>query len=329
MARERLHKILAAAGIASRRRAEELIAEGHVTVDGQKVTSMGVLVDPETQDVRYDGQRIHVERPAYYALNKPKGYLCTSRDDFGRKTVLALVDDRETRRIYPVGRLEEEAEGLLLLTNDGEFANHVTHARYGVDRTYEVRVRGYITSEEIQEARDGVWLSTGKTPPIQVYLIRRSKQFSLVKVVARGGGDRDLRRVFAKLGHNVDRLVRTKIGTLTISGLRTGESRRLAVREVRELMEIVPEPAPRRSSRPAGRRQEGPAIPRGRAGLGGGARRDGGRDERSAGGRGDRAAGAGRTAGRSERPAAAKRRAPAAERGGAARRGGSTRRGDR
>lgn len=237
MARERLHKVLARAGISSRRRAEELIAEGRVTVNGMLVESMGVTVDPEKEDVRFDGERVMPERPAYFAVYKPKGVLSTADDDRGRPTVISLVEDRLGRRIYPVGRLEEDAEGLIIVTNDGDFAHRLTHAKFGVDRTYEIRVRGFIESEAIEKARNGVWLSTGKTAPIGVFLIKRSKEFSILKVVAKIGGDRDLRRLFAKLGHNVDRLVRTKIGTLTLSGLKRGGVRLLSPAEIKMLIE--------------------------------------------------------------------------------------------
>lgn len=279
MARERLHKVLARAGISSRRRAEELIAEGRVTVNGMLVESMGVTVDPEKEDVRFDGERVIPERPAYFAVYKPKGVLSTADDDRGRPTVISLVEDRLGRRIYPVGRLEEDAEGLIIVTNDGDFAHRLTHAKFGVDRTYEIRVRGFIESETIEKARNGVWLSTGKTAPIGVFLIKRSKEFSILKVVAKIGGDRDLRRLFAKLGHNVDRLVRTKIGTMTLSGLKRGGVRLLSPAEVKMLIERSEpgrkaEPArPTRRTRPDRRVEDAPSgAPRGGRPRGGATR---------------------------------------------------------
>ena len=294
MTRERLHKVLAQAGIASRRAAEELIAQGRITVDGITIREMGVSVDPATQEIRFDGERIQPEKHVYFAVHKPAGYLSTSSDDRNRKTVMDLVVDRQERRLYPVGRLDLEGEGLILLTNDGEFANRVSHARYGVERTYELRIRGFITPDAVDKARSGVWLSDGRTPPVAVYIIKRSPSFSTVKVVARSGADRNLRRLFAKLGHNVDRLVRTKIGTITISGLRRGAARRLDPAEVKLLIDASAEPKAKKKAGASPVRRPAKASPRsGERGRGGEDRRAESGDRRPAPSR-PRGAGSGR-----------------------------------
>ena len=232
MARERLHKVLAAAGIASRRRCEELIAEGHVTVDGVEVRSMGFLVDPEQQDIRFDEEKISLERAAYYAVNKPDGYICTNSDPQGRRTVVSLIRDQRGRRLYTVGRLDEASDGLILVTNDGDFAHRLTHPRFGIDKTYQLKLRGYLEQEALEKVRKGVWLSTGRTQSMFVKLMKRSKQFSYVRVVIHEGKNRQLRRIFAKVGHPVFRLTRIQIGGIGLKGMQRAEVRTLKPAEV-------------------------------------------------------------------------------------------------
>ena len=238
MPRERLHKVLAAAGIASRRRCEELIAEGHVTVDGVEVRSMGVTVDPAVQDVRFDGERIQAETPVYYLVHKPTGYVCSNSDPHGKRTVVSMVRDRRQRRLFTVGRLDEESEGLIIVTNDGAFANQIAHPRYGVDKTYVLKLRGYLEQDSLDKARKGVWLSSGKTRPMYVRIDKRSKQYTQVTVTIKEGQNRQLRRVFAKLGHAVQRLTRVKIGPVTSKGIKKGGVRNLTPEEVKKLLEV-------------------------------------------------------------------------------------------
>ncbi|MCB9833939.1 MAG: rRNA pseudouridine synthase [Planctomycetes bacterium] len=232
MAKQRLHKFLASSGIGSRRRCEELIAEGRVSVDGVEVHEMGIVVDPDTQEIRFDDELVRPERPVHFVVNKPVGYLCTSADDWGRRTVISLVKDRHRRRLFTVGRLDEDSEGIIFVTNDGEFANRVAHPRYGLEKTYELKLHGYLEDEQLDRVRQGVWLSTGKSQPMFVRLLKRSQQFSLVRVRIHEGKNRQLRRVFAKIGHAVARLQRVRIGPIELKGLKKGEARRLGKTEV-------------------------------------------------------------------------------------------------
>ncbi len=271
MPRERLHKVLARAGVASRRHAEELIANGHVSVDGVEVRSMGIMVDPEVQDVRFDGEKIRLEPPAYYLVNKPKGYLCTSDDPHGRRTVLSLVRDKKGRRLFTVGRLDEESEGLIIVTNDGAFANRVAHPRYGVTKTYRLKLHGYLDEDDLKKARAGVWLSSGRTPSIFVRIERRSQQFTEVTVKIREGQNRVLRRVFARLGHAVARLQRVRIGPVMIKGLKRGAVRVLKPDEVKALLEASDPSKPSELPPPPRRRRMQPSRPSApSAGRGGG-----------------------------------------------------------
>ncbi len=285
MPRERLHKVLARAGVASRRHAEELIANGHVSVDGVEIRSMGVMVDPETQDIRFDGEKIRLEPPAYYLVNKPKGYLCTSDDPQGRRTVLSLVRDKKARRLYTVGRLDEESEGLIIVTNDGAFANRVAHPRYGVTKTYRLKLHGYLDEEDLKKARAGVWLSSGRTPSIYVRLERRSQQFSEVTVKIREGQNRVLRRVFARLGHAVVRLQRVRIGPIMAKGLKRGAVRVLKPDEVKALLEASDPSKPSDLPPPPRRRRGAPARSRASSSEGG-AGRGGRKPSRGTGARG-------------------------------------------
>ncbi len=235
MSRQRLHKLLASAGIASRRRCEELILEGHVTIDGVEVRQLGVLVDPEVQEVRFDEELVVVEKPVTYAVYKPAGYLCTNHDEFGRRTVVSLINDHKGRRLYTVGRLDEDSEGLILVTNDGELSNRITHPRFGLEKVYDLKLRGLLPQDALDRVRKGVWLSTGKTQPMFVKVLKRSKQFTAVRVVIHEGKNRQLRRIFAKVGHAVLRLKRIRIGPIDIRGIRRGTARKLSAGDLKAI----------------------------------------------------------------------------------------------
>src|SRR6516165_10550121 len=157
---ERINKLLAHAGVASRRQCETLIRAGRVTVDGRVIRELGTKVDPANQRIAVDGQPVRAERPVYWLVNKPRGYLCTNRDPARRPLAIDLVP-KVSQRVYTVGRLDEDSEGLLLLTNDGDLANRLTHPRFGVDKTYLVQVAGRPTREDLQKLLKGVWLSEG------------------------------------------------------------------------------------------------------------------------------------------------------------------------
>jgi pseudouridine synthase len=230
--RDRLQKVLAHAGIASRRRCEELILAGHVTVNGATVRKLGTKVDPEVDDIRVD--TVPVKPPARsvsFLVMKPKGVVSTTKDDRGRRTVLDLLP-RTDRRLYPAGRLDEDSDGLLILTDDGTLANLVTHPRYEIPKTYELRIRGRLEGADVRRVESGVWLSGGKTRPSRIRIRKRGRDVSRVEVTLTEGRNRELRRIFARIGHPVLSLRRIRIGNLTSRGLRIGQARKLAHSEV-------------------------------------------------------------------------------------------------
>lgn len=237
---ERLHKVLANAGIASRRRCEELILGGQVTVDGKVVTELGTKVDPEKSRIVFAGQLVRPTRGITYVLHKPRRVMTTTHDDRGRKTVMDLLPPTRDR-LYPVGRLDWDSEGLLLLTNDGDLANLLTHPRYGVPRTYHARIRGELTPEVLEKLQRGVWLSEGKTGPVRVFVKKRMRDAAIIEVTIREGMNREIRRVFAKFGLKVRRLKRTRVGPLGLGGLPLGQARLLAPKEVEDLKKAARE----------------------------------------------------------------------------------------
>lgn len=240
---ERLHKVLANSGIASRRRCEELIAGGQVTVDGKVVTSMGYKVDLSKNKVAFAGQGIRPPKLITVVLHKPRRTMTTTSDDRDRRTVMKYVENiRE--RIYPVGRLDWESEGLLVMTNDGELANLLTHPRYAVPRTYHARIKGEVTGEVIEKLRKGIWLSEGKTGPVRVYVKKKDRVMSIVEVTITEGMNREVRRVFAKFGLKVRRLKRIKLGSITLGPLAPGHYRVLTPKEIESIKAPVAARAP-------------------------------------------------------------------------------------
>lgn len=234
----RLNRYLASAGVCSRRAADELIQTGHVTVNGTAVTELGVRVTPGADTVRVDGVKVEPERKVYVLFNKPKGVLCTTAGDEPRKRVIDYLP-HVRGRIYTVGRLDAESEGLILLTNDGEFALRMMHPRYGMPKTYAVTVKGTIDQAALGKARGGVWLAEGRTGGMEIRIDSRERERTRLRVTLREGRNRELRRVFARLGHDVVALKRIRIGELTLHGLQPGESRFLAQHEVRGLLELA------------------------------------------------------------------------------------------
>ena len=232
----RLQKLLSAAGVASRRAAEQLIADGRVTVNGRTVREPGTRADPAGDEVRVDGRRIaRTVRRRYVLLHKPRGYVTTRRDPHRRKTVLDLIPEvREY--VYPVGRLDYDSEGLLLLTNDGALAAVLTHPRHGVARVYEATVRGVPSGERLRRLAAGVDVDGRPTAPAEVRMLRggapgRSGE-ALVRIVIREGRNRQVRRMFDAIGHPVRRLRRTRLGPIGLRGLRPGAARDLTPAEV-------------------------------------------------------------------------------------------------
>lgn len=234
----RLNHFLAKAGVCSRRNADELIATGRVELNGEVVTELGVRVDPLADDVRFDGTRLQPEKAVYVLLNKPKGVVCTNAAHEQKKRVVDLLPTIRGR-VFTVGRLDMDSEGLLLVTNDGAFAQEMTHPSYGIGKLYSVIVRGRIEDGHLDKARGGVWLSEGPTGGMQLKVDRMTKDRTYLKVTLREGKNREIRRVFAKLGYPVASLKRVRIGNLTLHGLGDGDWRFLQLDEVARLRELA------------------------------------------------------------------------------------------
>ena len=236
----RLQKILSHAGVASRRAAEKLIVDGRVSVNGRTVRELGTKADAEHDDIRVDGRRIKShERPRYILLNKPRGVVTTRNDEKRRKTVLDLLDGvREY--VYPVGRLDYDTEGLLLLTNDGDLAAQLTHPRHGVERTYEAHVAGMPDERALEKLRRGVPLDGRRTRPADVLLLNKDRDANAVLLVTiREGRNRQVRRMCEAVGHPVGRLKRTKFGPIGDRRLPVGGWRDLTADEIRKLKSIA------------------------------------------------------------------------------------------
>jgi pseudouridine synthase len=235
----RLQKVLAAAGVGSRRRCEELIGEGRVEVDGEIVRRYGARVDPERQIIKVDGKRIPASQDlVYLALNKPAGVLTTMSDDRGRKTISDLLGD-QAERLYHVGRLDYETEGLMLLTNDGELAHRLMHPRYGVPKTYLADVPGPIPRDLGRRLLTGIELEDGVASADKFRVVERAGTRALVEITLHEGRKHIVRRLLAAAGHPVTRLVRTRVGPVALRDLRPGASRPLTVAEVGDLYAAV------------------------------------------------------------------------------------------
>jgi pseudouridine synthase len=235
--KERLQKVLAHAGVASRRKSEELMRQGRVSVNGQVVTELGTKVDPAHDEIRVDGQRIEfAAHPTYVMLNKPQGVLSVMKDPRGRNSIGDLV--QASVRLYPVGRLDVNSEGLILLTDDGELANLLTHPRYEHEKEYRVLVNGHPTQDTLDAWRRGIVLDGQPTAPAQVQALRSGKDWTLLSVIMHEGQKRQIRRVAAMLGHPVRELKRVRLGPLHLGTLETGNWRYLTARETQDLESI-------------------------------------------------------------------------------------------
>ncbi|MHC4740166.1 MAG: pseudouridine synthase, partial [Planctomycetota bacterium] len=233
MSAVRLQKVLAAAGVDSRRKCEELILEGAVRVNRKVVDTLPAFVEPESDIITVNGKRIKAERKVYFLLNKPKGVICTNKDPEGRKRAIDMVPSRE--RIFCVGRLDIDTTGLIILTNDSELANRLTHPRYEIAKTYVAKVKGQISGETVEKIKKGVWLSEGRTGRAKVKILKRSVKESLLEVTIRQGLNRQVRRMLARVGVRVKSLKRTRIGKITERGLGVGKFRMLSKKEVENL----------------------------------------------------------------------------------------------
>jgi 23S rRNA pseudouridine2605 synthase len=235
--KQRIQKIIAGAGLASRRKAEKWIEEGRVRVNGRAVT-LGDSADPDGDRIEVDGKPIQVATEKYYILlHKPVGYVTTLSDPQGRPVVVDLVKEISAR-LYPVGRLDLTTSGLLLLTNDGVLAQHLAHPRYGVEKTYLARVRGTVTPQTIRQLEKGVLLEDGLTAPARAEVTRSLGSHSWVRITIKEGRNRQVRRMFEAVGHQVSRLQRIEFGFLTLGNLAPGQCRRLTVDEVARLMQL-------------------------------------------------------------------------------------------
>ena len=242
--KERLQKILSAAGVASRRTAETLIAQGRVSVNGEPA-ELGTKADPASDDIRVDGRRVKAAgRRRYLLLYKPRGYITTRSDPQQRPTVMDLLARGGVREyVYPVGRLDYDSEGLLILTSDGDLAARLTHPRHGVEREYEVRVRGVPDDHDLERLSRGVTLEGRRTAPVRVEIAtvldaERGPQ-ALLSFVLREGRNRQVRRMCDAIGHPVVKLRRVRIGPITDERIRPGEFRDLTPREIAQLSRIA------------------------------------------------------------------------------------------
>ena len=237
MAGQRLQKVLAAAGVDSRRKCEELILDGAVRVNRKVVDKLPAFVDPERDVITVNGKRIRSARKVYFLLNKPKGVICTNSDPQGRKKAIDLVP--ASQRIFCVGRLDADTTGIIILTNDSELANRLTHPRYEVSKTYVAEVKGKVSGEAVEKLKKGIWLAEGKTARASLKILRRSHKDSLVEITIRQGLNRQVRRMLAKVELPVKSLKRTRIGKLNARGLGVGKFRTLTKPEIAYLWKVT------------------------------------------------------------------------------------------
>ena len=231
----RINKYLASSGVASRRECDKLILEGKVSVNG-KTATLGIDVS-EDDEIKLNGNVVTVKKNEYYILNKPKGYICSVTDDKGRKTVLDLMPDN-VGRIYPVGRLDYDSEGLLILTTDGELAQHLTHPSNEVPKTYLVKVEGTLTENALNPIRSGIEIDGYVTKKCKAHIVETNKEYTKVHVTLTEGKNREVRKMFAAIGKEVTLLKRIKIGEITLRGLDRGSYRKLDRQEVEYLKSI-------------------------------------------------------------------------------------------
>ncbi len=239
---ERLQKVMADAGIASRRQCEGMIYKGLVKVNGVIVKEMPVMVDQDVDEIIVSGKKLIFEPKVYYLLHKPKKVVCTNYDPDDRRKACDLMPGvRE--RVYPVGRLDADSNGLLLMTNDGELANQLTHPKYGVPKTYIVEINSRINGADIEKLQKGFFIATnGRASMDRIKILKRDQKRSLLEITLCEGRNRQIKRMLARLGHKVKKLTRVKFGPLTLRGLGIGQYRALTKREVAMLRKMSTEP---------------------------------------------------------------------------------------
>jgi 23S rRNA pseudouridine2605 synthase len=264
--KERIQKLLGNAGVASRRNVEEMVRDGRIAVNGKVVKRLPVLVDPDEDRIEVDGERVRIGGTRarahgkagrgdrlYLVMNKPRGVYTTNVAQGEQVRAIDLLPPNLPGRVYPVGRLDSESRGLLLLTNDGDLTNQLTHPRYGVPKTYRAVVEGHVRPQAVQELEKGVWMADPKsgkgfkTGRSHVRIVRRGRDRSILEITIREGRNLQVRRILARLGHKVRDLTRIKMGPLTLHGLAPGQVRLLTPREVRGLKDLPklrkPEPS--------------------------------------------------------------------------------------
>ena len=249
--KERIQKLLANAGVASRRTVEEMVRQGRISVNGKVQRSLPILIDPARDAVLADDEPVKFKvdkagRPGdrvYVLMNKPKGVYSTNVAQGAQVRAIDLLPPGMRTRVYPVGRLDAESRGLLLLTNDGELTNELTHPRYGVSKTYRAIVEGMVEPAALEELQGGIWLADDqgrgfKTGRTRLRVVRRGRDKSILEITLREGRNRQVRRMLAKVGHKVRDLMRVQMGPLTLDGLKPGQSRPLTPREIRSLQKL-------------------------------------------------------------------------------------------
>lgn len=232
---ERLQKIISSTGYASRRKAEELIKNGKVKVNGETIREMGYKASYNDY-IEVEGHPLNKqEDKVYYLLNKPRGVVTTSKDDKGRKTVVDLI--KTDKRIYPVGRLDYDTTGILLLTNDGELTNYLTHPKNNIEKVYVAKIKGLITKDELRRLCNGVFIDGKKTSKAKAKILRIDKKTnsSIVELIIHEGKNHQVKKMFEAIGYNVEKLKRESIAFLTLDGVKSGEYRELSIKEVKKL----------------------------------------------------------------------------------------------
>lgn len=239
---ERLNKVIARAGITSRRGADELIANGRIMVNGKVVTELGTKVDPKRDDIRFDDERIQLQegKERYLAFHKPRHVITTLSDPFGRPTIMDFVE-RDVR-LFPIGRLDGDSEGLLILTNDGELANQLTHPRYEHEKEYRVKISGTPLETTLKAWREGVWLEEGRTLPAKVTIESSTGGGTWLRFVLKEGKNRQIRRMIEPFKHTIHRLIRIRMGPILLGRLKPGQSRELNQQELAALQTGSNEP---------------------------------------------------------------------------------------
>jgi pseudouridine synthase len=248
----RIQKVLADAGVASRRASEQIVLEGRVRVNGLVVRDLPCFVNPESDEIRVDGRKIknavRGERKVYFLVNKPKGVVCTQKDELGRPRAVDLLPEN-VGRVHCVGRLDVDSTGLLLLTNDGELTNYLTHPSHEVEKTYVVEINGRLNEDDVRRLKRGIYLDGKRTGGAGLKVLRKGRDKSALEIRLREGRNREIRRILARLGHKVVKLKRVAIGPVTSRGLKAGSFRTLSQNEIRALSRAGVDEGPRPGGR--------------------------------------------------------------------------------